>query len=152
METKIKTIETSYDDLKLKYITLDKLPELCENFTPKDEQGMMKVQMNNYALLLNKKQDLIQELAKAVETELKLSLEYDHKHNDLILKTKFEEELDVKKPTVAMKDAYMMEKLSDLITAKRIAEENTKLLRKYLDLVDSRIAFERSLLQLRQER
>ena len=136
----LKVFETSYDDLQLKYLKLDKLP------VTKDEVS----ETTNLALLLNKKQDLIQELAEAIETETRLTLEYDHKSNKLLLETDFPEVLNDKRPTVAMKDGYIMEQLHDLYDAKVIAEENTKLLRKHLDLVDNRINLERTIINLRQ--
>ncbi|WP_405286421.1 hypothetical protein [Methanobrevibacter sp.] len=147
METKNKSIETSYDDLKLKHLTLDKL-EVCEQYTPKDNNDV-QVQVNKYSKLVNKKQELSQELAEAVETETRFVLEYDHQYNDLLLKTDFEEVLGVKRPAVAMKEAWLVEQLHDLYDAKKIAEENTRALKRHIDFVDNRISFERMVIRLK---
>ena len=144
-------IKTAYDDLKLKYLTLEKLPELCENFEPKNAEGIIKVQTNNFSLLLNKKQDLLDELTHAIEEETRVTLEYDHKYNDMLLNTDFKTELDESRPTNGQKEAYIVEKLKDLYDAKEIAEANTKLLRKHLELVDGRISLEKSILYLRKD-
>lgn len=143
METKTKTeteiIETSYDDLKLKYLTLKKCRE------PVDVS-----EANNLGLLINIKQDLIQDLTEAIETETRLTLEYNHKYNKLLLTTDFKEELQEARPTGAMKESWLVEKLHELYDAKIIAEKNTKLIRKHLDLLEDRIKLERTIIQLRQ--
>jgi hypothetical protein len=147
METKNKSIETSYEDLKLKDLTLDKL-EICEHYTPKDKDGV-QVQINEYSMLVNKKQELTQELTEAVETETRFVLEYDHRYNDLLLKTDFEEVLNVKRPSVSMKEAWLVEQLHDLYDAKKIAEENTRALKRHIDFVENRISFERMVIRLK---
>lgn len=143
-----KTFETEYDDLKLKYLTLTKVPELAEDFTPEDESDINKVRINNLVLLLNKKQDLIKELTESIEKETKLTLEYDHKFNDALLHVDFSEVLDKSRPTNGEKEAYIIEENKVLFDAKKVAEEETKILRKHLELVDNRISLEKTVLRL----
>ena len=101
-----KTIETSYDDLQLETLKLEKLPELCKNYKPADEKGLIEIEVANLKQLLNKKQDLLDDLRKAVETETRLTLEYNHKFNDATLHCNFAEVLDKSRPTKDDKEAH----------------------------------------------
>ena len=144
----IKTIKTTYDDLKLKYLTFAKAPELPEDFKPETKEDINKVKVNNLVLLLNKKQDLIQELTEAVENETRLTLEYDHKFNDALLHTDFPEVLGKSRPTNGEKESYIIETNKELYDAKTIAVEETKAIRKHLELIDNRISLEKTILRL----
>lgn len=145
-------IKTAYDDLKLKYLTLEKL-EVCENYTPKENnlEGVIQAEINNISLLVNKKQDLIQELTQAIEEETRVTLEYDHKYNDKLLNTDFKEVLQESRPNKDQKEAHIVESLKELYDAKEIAIANTKLLRKQLELIDDRISLEKTICYLRKD-
>ena len=145
-----KTIETSYDDLQLETLKLEKLPELCKNYKPADEKGLIEIEVANLKQLLNKKQDLLDDLRKAVETETRLTLEYNHKFNDATLHCNFAEVLDKSRPTKDDKEAHIIETNKESYDAMKIAEENTIMIKKYLDMIDNRISLEKTIIRLRE--
>lgn len=145
-----KTLETQYEDLKLKTLKLEKLPELCKNFEPKNDQDLITVEVSNLTGLLNKKQELLNDLREAVETETRLTLEYEHKFNDAILHCNFAEVLDKSRPTKDDKEAHIIETNKELYDAKKIAEENTSMIKKYLDMIDSRLSLEKTIIRLKE--
>ena len=145
-----KTLETQYEDLKLKTLKLEKLPELCKNCEPKNDQDLITVEVSNLTGLLNKKQELLNDLREAVETETRLTLEYEHNFNDAILHCNFAEVLDKSRPTKDDKEAHIIETNKELYDAKKIAEENTSMIKKYLDMIDSRLSLEKTIIRLKE--
>lgn len=112
--------------------------------------GNSKVEL--FDELIEKKQSKINELKTAVNSELSLRLDYEHKFNEKLLSDTLTD--DVKestgesRPTKDMKEAYIIEQLKTEYNDLQIAIENSKLIRKDLELLDNQISLEKYVLQL----
>ena len=104
----------------------------------------------DYLKLLDEKEAKIKELKDAVNSETSLKLELLHKSNDVKLHpNNVKEEYELSKaPTEKQIQAYIDETYKDLTDDYELAKQKTALIRKDLELLDSRISFEKYVLQL----
>ena len=94
--------------------------------------------------------DLQLETLKLEKLPERLTLEYNHKFNDATLHCNFAEVLDKSRPTKDDKEAHIIETNKELYDAMKIAEENTIMIKKYLDMIDNRISLEKTIIRLRE--
>ena len=142
MET--KAIELNKLNLK----KIDMQPIQAGDVTDNTSHAYIVVQ--ELAALIDQKQDLINNLQEAIETEITATLDYEHRYNTKLLNTDFPEVLGEAKPNKDKKEAWIHEQLQTEYDAKQIAEENTKIIRKQIELLDNRISLEKYIIQLRQ--
>ncbi len=102
--------------------------------------------------LLNMKKEKIDELNDAVNSEVSLRLDYEHKYNQLLLSSdltdKVKEATGESRPTSKMKEAYIVEELKTEYDDLELAKSNTSLIRKDLEYIDNIISAEKYALQL----
>lgn len=102
--------------------------------------------------LLNMKKEKIDELNDAVNSEVSLRLDYEHKYNQLLLSSdltdKVKEATGESRPTSKMKEAYIVEELKTEYDDLELAKSNTSLIRKDLEYIDNIISAEKYSLQL----
>ena len=102
--------------------------------------------------LLNMKKEKIDELNDAVNSEVSLRLDYEHKYNQLLLSSdltdKVKEATGESRPTSKMKEAYIVEELKTEYDDLELAKQNTSLIRKDLEYIDNIISAEKYALQL----
>ena len=102
--------------------------------------------------LLNMKKEKIDELNDAVNSEVSLRLDYEHKYNQLLLSSdltdKVKEATSESRPTSKMKEAYIVEELKTEYDDLELAKSNTSLIRKDLEYIDNIISAEKYALQL----
>ena len=104
--------------------------------------------------LLKEKEEKMQELKDAVNSETSLKLELLHKSNKVKLhpdEVKEKYELS-KAPTEKQIQAYVDEEYSELTNDYELAKQNTSLIRKDLELIDNRISLEKYVLQLEMKK
>lgn len=102
------------------------------------------------AIFINNKQDKLDELKDAVNSEVNLKLTFLHKSNVLRLKPdEIQRDLGLSKlPTEKQTNAYIEEKLSVEYDLLKIAEANTKWIKRDLGLLDDFIRLEEYLIKL----
>ena len=102
--------------------------------------------------LLNCKKEKIDELNDAVNSEVSLRLDYEHKFNQMLispeLTDKVKEATGESRPTSKMKEAYIVEELKTEYDDLELAKSNTSLIRKDLEYIDNVISAEKYALQL----
>ena len=98
--------------------------------------------------MINNKHDKLIELKKQIKNETNLQLTYLHKYNDKLLHTNFKAATGESRPTVAMKEAYIQERLREDYDNLKIAETKTKIIKKEMDLLNDRIRLEEYLIKL----
>ena len=102
--------------------------------------------------LLNCKKEKMDELKDAVNSEVSLRLDYEHKFNQMLispeLTDKVKEATDESRPTSKMKEAYIVEELKTEYDDLELAKQNTSLIRKDLEYIDNVISAEKYALQL----
>ena len=102
--------------------------------------------------LLNCKKEKMDELKDAVNSEVSLKLDYEHKYNQLLLSPdltdKVKEATDESRPTSKQKEAYIIEELKTEYDDLELAKSNTSLIRKDLEYIDNIISAEKYALQL----
>lgn len=104
--------------------------------------------------LLKEKEEKMQELKDAVNSETSLKLELLHKSNKVKLhpdEVKEKYELS-KAPTEKQIQAYVDEEYPELTNDYELAKQNTSLIRKDLELIDNRISLEKYVLQLEMKK
>lgn len=99
----------------------------------------------NWSDLIQEKSDALNTVNIAVNQYVRLKNEYIVKSNELRLKPdNIKKELDLSKlPTEKQQQAYIDDKLKNLIMELRIAEENVKSWKREVDLLDDKIAVEK---------
>ena len=115
---------------------------------PESHKDVKEISLFDELLIL--KEDKINELKDAVNSETSLKLQLLHKSNDVRLhpdKVKEEYELS-KAPTEKQIQAYIDEKYSKLTDDYELAKQNSSLIRRDLELLDNRISLEKYVLQL----
>ena len=109
--------------------------------------------LQSFADILNMKNEKLKELKDAVNSEVSLRLDYEHKFNKELLSGNLtdnvKEATGESRPTTKMKEAYITEKLSSLYDELEIAKNNTSIIRKDLEYLDNIISAEKYALQLR---
>lgn len=102
--------------------------------------------------LLNCKKEKMDELKDAVNSEVSLRLDYEHKYNQLLLSPdltdKVKEATNDSRPTAKQKEAYIVEELKTEYNDLELAKQNTSLIRKDLEYIDNVISAEKYALQL----
>lgn len=102
--------------------------------------------------LLEEKAAKIKELKDAVNSEISLKLDYEHKYNEKLisptLTAEVKEATGDSRPTAAMKDAYIVEQLKTEYDNLELAKNNKSLIRKDLELLDNQISLEKYVMQL----
>lgn len=100
--------------------------------------------------MINLKQELTNQLKEAAEKEITAKLNYEQEFNERLLNTKFEEELNKSRPNKDEKEAYIHNQIKEIYAEKIITEENTKIIKRQLELIDNRISLEKTILNLVQ--
>lgn len=100
--------------------------------------------------MINLKQELTNQLKEATEKEITAKLNYEQEFNERLLNTKFEEELNKSRPNKDEKEAYIHNQIKEIYAEKIITEENTKIIKRQLELIDNRISLEKTILNLVQ--
>ena len=102
--------------------------------------------------ILNMKNRKIEALQEAVNSETTLKLDYEHKYNEWLispeLTEKVKEHTGESRPTVDMKKAYIIEQLKTEYDDLKIAEANSSLIRRDLELIDNLLSAEKYVLNL----
>ena len=132
-------METEFKDLKLSELNLEKLVNRNGEVSP----------VTTLSIMINNKQDKLDELRAAINDELNIKLTYLHKSNGIRIKPDLKDEIGLSKaPTEKQTQAYIDTELQKDFEALKIAEENTKLIKRQLDLIDDRISLEKYAIQL----
>ena len=101
---------------------------------------------------LNLKNEKLEELKDAVNSEVSLRLDYEHKFNKELLSANLtdnvKEATGESRPAAKQKEAYITEKLSKIYDEMEIAKNNTSIIRKELDYLDNIISAQKYALQL----
>jgi len=101
------------------------------------------------AIMINNKQDKLNELKAAVNSELSLKLTYLHKSNAVRLDPDLKDTIGLSKnPTEKQVQAYIENTYEEDYQLMKIAEENTKLIKRQLELIDDRISLEKYAIRL----
>ena len=101
------------------------------------------------SIMVNKKQEKLDELRAAINDELNLKLTYLHHSNEVRINPGLKDVMGLtKNPTEKQVQAYIEETFKDDFDALKIAEENTKLIKRQLELIDNRISLEKYAIQL----
>lgn len=108
--------------------------------------------LKSLSKLLNCKKEKMDELKDAVNSEVSLKLDYEHKYNQLLLSPdltdKVKEATNDSRPTAKQKEAYIVEELKTEYDDLELAKQNTSLIRKDLEYIDNIISAEKYALQL----
>lgn len=132
-------METEFKDLKLSELNLEKVVNTTGEVSP----------VTTLSIMINNKQDKLDELKAAINDELNLKLTYLHKGNAVRIDPNLKDELGLSKnPTEKQTQAYIENTYQKDFDALKIAEENTKLIKRQLDLIDDRISLEKYAIQL----
>ncbi len=100
--------------------------------------------------MINLKQELTLNLKEAAEKEITAKLKYEQEFNEKLLNTNFEDVLKKSRPNKDEKEAYIHNQIKEIYAEKIITEENTKIIKRQLDLIDNRISLEKTILNLVQ--
>ena len=100
--------------------------------------------------MINLKQELTNQLKEAAEKEITAKLKYEQEFNEKLLNTNFEDVLKKSRPNKDEKEAYIHNQIKEIYAEKIITEENTKIIKRQLDLIDNRISLEKTILNLVQ--
>ena len=110
------------------------------------------IRLQSLTDLLNIKNEKLDELKDAINTEVSLRLDYEHKFNKELLSSDLtdnvKEASGESRPTAKMKEAYIIEKLSVEYDELEIAKHNTSIIRKDLEYLDNIISAQKYSLQL----
>ena len=94
--------------------------------------------------LIHEKSEALNAANIAVNDFVALKNEYVMKSNDLRINTDFKEAMNLSKPaTEKQQQAYIEDKLQDLVQNIRIAEENVKSWKREVDLLNDKISLEK---------
>lgn len=108
--------------------------------------------LQSFADILNMKNEKLKELKDAVNSEVSLRLDYEHKFNKELLSGNLtdnvKEATGESRPTAKQKEAYIIEKLSKEYDELEMAKNNTSIIRKDLEYLDNVISAEKYALQL----
>lgn len=108
--------------------------------------------LQSFADILNMKNEKLKELKDAVNSEVSLRLDYEHKFNKELLSSNLtdnvKETTGESRPTAKQKEAYIIEKLSTIYDELEMAKNNTSIIRKDLEYLDNVISAEKYALQL----
>ena len=140
MET--KTVK--FNELKLK--ELETQPDIEVN----NNLDHAVIVTTSFKEMINLKQELTNQLKEAAEKEITAKLNYEQEFNERLLNTKFEEELNKSRPNKDEKEAYIHNQIKEIYAEKIITEENTKIIKRQLGLIDNRISLEKTILNLVQ--
>lgn len=140
MET--KTVK--FNELKLKEL------ETQPDIEVKNNLDHAIVVTRSFQEMINLKQELTLKLKEAAEKEITAKLNYEQEFNERLLNTKFEEELNKSRPNKDEKEAYIHNQIKEIYAEKIITEENTKIIKRQLELIDNRISLEKTILNLVQ--
>lgn len=88
------------------------------------------------------------ELHSAINRYIDLKLKYSDESNKLLLNTDFKEATGEARPTVAMKEAYIKNKLFHLHTELMVCEEYVNSLKRQLRLLDDYILLYEKMIQI----
>lgn len=132
-------MDDEFKDLKLSKVNHEKVVNNTGEVSP----------ITTLSIMINNKQDKLDELRAAINDELNLKLTYLHKSNSVKIKPDLKEVIGLSKnPTEKQIQAYIEETYREDFEALQIAEENTKLIKRQLDLIDDRISLEKYALRL----
>ena len=110
------------------------------------------IRLQSLTDLLNIKNKKLDELKDAINSEVSLRLDYEHKFNKELLSSvltdNVKEASGESRPTAKMKEAYIIEKLSVEYDELEIAKHNTSIIRKDLEYLDNIISAQKYSLQL----
>ena len=98
--------------------------------------------------LISEKIEKTSQLKFAINDHISLKLKYKKESNDLLLNTDFKEATGESRPTVAMKEAYIENKLYDLLVQLEISKENVSYIKKEIELIDNYISLYEYVIQL----
>ena len=140
MET--KTVK--FNELKLKEL------ETQPDIEVKNNLDHAIVVTTSFQEMINLKQELTLKLKEAAEKEITAKLNYEQEFNERLLNTKFEEKLNKSRPNKDEKEAYIHNQIKEIYAEKIITEENTKIIKRQLELIDNRISLEKTILNLVQ--
>lgn len=132
-------METEFKDLKLSELNLEKAVNTTGEVSP----------VTTLSIMINNKHDKLEELQKAINDELVIKLTFLHRANAVRIDPDLKEKLGLSKnPTEKQTQAYIENTYQEDFDALKIAEENTKLIKRQLDLIDDRISLEKYAIQL----
>lgn len=132
-------MENEFKDLKLSRVNHEKIVNNTGEVSP----------VTTLSIMINNKQDKLEELRAAINDEINLKLTYLHKSNNIRIKHDLKEILGLSKvPTEKQVQAYIDTELRDDFELLKIAEANTKLIKRQLNLIDDRISLEKYVIQL----
>lgn len=140
MET--KTVK--FNELNLKEYQINTDIEVTTNL---DHAVMVTT---SFKEMINLKQELTNQLKEAAEKEITAKLKYEQEFNEKLLNTNFEDVLKKSRPNKDEKEAYIHNQIKEIYAEKIITEENTKIIKRQLDLIDNRISLEKTILNLVQ--
>lgn len=101
------------------------------------------------AIMINNKQDKLDELKAAINSEISLKLTYLHKSNAVRIDPNLKDIMGLSKnPSEKQVQAYIDNTYEEDYQLMKIAEENTKLIKRQLDLIDDRISLEKYAIRL----
>lgn len=110
------------------------------------------IRLQSLTDLLNIKNKKLDELKDAINSEVSLRLDYEHKFNKELLSSDLtdnvKEASGESRPTAKIKEAYIIEKLSVEYDELEIAKHNTSIIRKDLEYLDNIISAQKYSLQL----
>lgn len=113
-------------------------------------------ELQSLADILDRKNNKLNELNDAVNSETTLKLDYTHKFNKFLLcpdlTEKVKEATGESRPNKDMKEAYIVEQLKTEHDELAIAEANTSLIRKDIELLDNLVSAMKYALQLELKR
>jgi len=105
------------------------------------------------AIMINNKQDKLDELKAAINSEISLKLTYLHKSNAVRIDPKLKDIMGLSKnPTEKQVQAYIENTYEEDYQLMKIAEENTKIIKRQLDLIDDRITLEKYAIRIGLEK
>ena len=140
MET--KTVK--FNELKLKEL------ETQPDIEVKNNLDHAIVVTTSFQEMINLKQELTRKLKEAAEKEITAKLNYEQEFNERLLNTTFEEKLNKSRPNKDEKEAYIHNQIKEIYAEKIITEENTKIIKRQLELIDNRISLEKTILNIVQ--
>lgn len=147
METKDAKIETK--EVKLNNLELKELP-ILEKMEVKDNLDQAVLVTQSFSEMINAKQALTQQLKESVEKEIQAKLEYQRQFDDQLVNTDFETVLNKSRVNKDEKESYIRNQIRTAYEEKVITEENTKIIKKQLEVLDNRISLEKTILGLVQ--
>lgn len=133
-DTYIMNKEIEFDKLKLKKVEFDDDVNLENHF-------------KNLTDLINKKQEVIENLEATLIDEVNVNIDYQHKYDDMLLSVDFPEVLNEKRPNKEKKEAYINNKLKGDYDNKELLDVKVHIIKKQLELLDNRINLERDIIK-----